>query len=86
MEKRKAIQLNNTQRNNTEQTLNTTTKIKSKKFNEIYERGKDYLTITKKHRIENSQVVTYKSTNNITDLNELIYAGSNIVCEKIGIP
>ena len=25
-------------------------------------------------------------TNNITELNELIYAGAKLVCEKIGIP
>ena len=28
----------------------------------------------------------YISTNNITKLNELIYAGEKLVCEKIGIP
>ena len=33
-----------------------------------------------------SQVLTYISTNNITKLNELIYAGAKLVCEKIGIP
>ena len=33
-----------------------------------------------------NQVLTYISTNNITELNELIYAGSKLVCEKIGIP
>ena len=33
-----------------------------------------------------NQVLTYISTNNITDLNELIYAGAKLVCEKIGIP
>ena len=25
------------------------------------------------------------STNNITELNELIYAGAKLVCEKIGV-
>ena len=61
---------------------NTRTKSKSRKFKENYERGKDYLTITKKHRMKNNQdrngkiyqVLTYKSTNNITELNEVIYA------------
>ena len=38
-----------------EQTLNTRTKGKSRKFKENYKRGKDYLIITKKHRMENSQ-------------------------------
>ena len=33
-----------------------------------------------------NQVLTYISTNNITELNELIYAGAKLVCEKIGIP
>ena len=32
-----------------------------------------------------NQVLTYISTNNITELNELIYAGAKLVCEKIGI-
>ena len=33
-----------------------------------------------------NQVLTYISTNNITELNELIYAGAKLVCEKIAIP
>ena len=33
-----------------------------------------------------NQVLAYISTNNITKLNELIYAGAKVVCEKIGIP
>ena len=33
-----------------------------------------------------NQVLTYISTNNITELNELIYAGAKLVCEKIRIP
>ena len=33
-----------------------------------------------------NQVLTYIPTNNITDLNELIYAGAKLVCEIIGIP
>ena len=33
-----------------------------------------------------NQVLTYIPTNNITDLNELIYAGEKLVCENIGIP
>ena len=31
-------------------------------------------------------MLTYISTNNITVLNELIYAGAKLVCEIIGIP
>ena len=33
-----------------------------------------------------NQELPYTSTNNITELNELIYAGAKLVCEKIGIP
>ena len=33
-----------------------------------------------------NQVLTYIPTNNITNLNELIYAGAKLVCENIGIP
>ena len=33
-----------------------------------------------------NQVLTYIPTNNITDLNELIYAEAKLVCENIGIP
>ena len=32
-----------------------------------------------------NQVIPYTSTNDITELNELIYAGAKLVCEKIGI-
>ena len=32
------------------------------------------------------QVLTYITTNDITELNELIYAGARLVSEKIGIP
>ena len=33
-----------------------------------------------------NQVLPYISTNNITELNELNYAGEKLVYEKIGIP
>ena len=33
-----------------------------------------------------NQVLPYISTNNITELNELIYARAKFVCEKSGIP
>ena len=32
-----------------------------------------------------NQVLTYIPMNNVTGLNELIYAGRKLVCEKIGI-
>ena len=33
-----------------------------------------------------NQVLTCISMNNISELNELIYAGAKLVCEKTGIP
>ena len=33
-----------------------------------------------------NQVLPYISTNNINELNELIYAGAKLVCEITGIP
>ena len=33
-----------------------------------------------------NHILPYIPTNNITELNELIYAGGKLVCEKIGIP
>ena len=33
-----------------------------------------------------NHIQPYISINNITELNELIYAGAKLVCEKIGIP
>ena len=33
-----------------------------------------------------NQVLPYILTNNITELNELIYAGVKLICEKIWIP
>ena len=33
-----------------------------------------------------NKVLPYISRDNITELNELIYAGTKLVCEKIGIP
>ena len=32
-----------------------------------------------------NQVLPYISTNNITELNELTYAGAKLICKKIGI-
>ena len=31
-----------------------------------------------------NQIIPYISTNNITELNDLIYAGAKLECEKIG--
>ena len=32
-----------------------------------------------------NQILPYLSTNNISELNDLIYAGAKLVCEKIGV-
>ena len=32
-----------------------------------------------------NQILPYIATNNITELNKLIYPGAKLVCEKIGI-
>ena len=42
--------------------------------------------IVKKETNKIYQVLPYISTNNITELDELIYAGVKLVCEKIRIP
>ena len=33
-----------------------------------------------------NHILLYIPSNNITELNELVYAGAKLVCEKIGIP
>ena len=33
-----------------------------------------------------NQILPHISTNNITDLNDLIYTGAKLVCEKIWVP
>ena len=33
-----------------------------------------------------NQLLTYISTNNITELNEVLYARAKLICEKIRIP
>ena len=33
-----------------------------------------------------NHILPYIPTNNITELNDLIYAGAKLVCENIGIP
>ena len=33
-----------------------------------------------------NHILSYIPTNNITELNELIYSGAKLVCENIGIP
>ena len=33
-----------------------------------------------------NQMLLYISTNNVSELNDLIYTGAKLVCEKIGVP
>ena len=42
--------------------------------------------ILKKETNRINQMLPYISTNNISELNDLIYAGAKLVCEKIGVP
>ena len=65
----------------------TRTKGKSRKFKENYQQWKDYLTIIKKYRMENSWDRNKKKINQVlpyipTELN----AGAKVVCEEIRIP
>ena len=72
--------------------INIRTKSKSRKLEENYERGKglpslgniEWRTVKTETKKVN-QVLPYISTNNITELNELISARAKLVCEKIGI-
>ena len=85
-------QPNTTQQNNLE--LTQEQKLILKKFKRILNKEKTTLPslrniewrIVKVETNKVNQVLTYISTNNITELNELIYAGAKLVCEKIGIP
>ena len=54
---------NTTQPNDTQQILTQEQKNRFRKFKENHEWKKDYLTITKKHRMENSQDGNKSSTN-----------------------
>ena len=86
--------LNNTQPNNPEQTLTREQKVNLENLKRIMNgekttvpslRNIEWRTVkTETNKI--NQVLPYKATNNITELNELIYAGAKLVCEKIGIP
>ena len=41
---------------------------------------------TKKQKNRINQILPCISTNNISELNDLIYVGARLVCEKIGVP
>ena len=86
-------QQNNTQLNNSEQTLSQKQKINLEIVKRIMNCEKTTLPLlrniewrtvkTEKNKI--NQVLPYISTNNITELYELIYAGAKLVCEKMRI-
>ena len=80
--------------NNPEQTLTQEQKLILRNLKKILNSAKFPLPtlrniewrIVKAERNKVNQVLTCISTNNITELNELIYAGAKLVCEKIRIP
>ena len=82
---------NDTLSSNHEETLSQEQKINLENVKRIMSSEKT--TIIKKHRIKTLKIETnkinyilpYIPTNNITELNELIYAGAKLVCEKTGI-
>ena len=61
-----------------------------RKFNENYVRNEDYIAIVKKQKLQNSQgkkwkiheLLTHIPMNDITELNELIYAEAKFVWQN----
>ena len=91
-EKGSPTQRNTTQQNNLELTQEQTLILRNlKKILNIEKTTLPSLRkiewrIVKAETNKVNQVLTYISTNNITELNELIYAGDKLVREIIGIP
>ena len=85
---------NDTLPNNQEETLSQEQKINLEKVKRIMNSDKaTQLSLRniewKTLKIETNEInhiLPYIPTNNITELNELIYAGEKLVCEDIGIP
>ena len=85
---------NDTLPNNQEETLSQEQKINLENVKRIISSEKTILPSlrnikwkTLKTETEKiNHILPYIPTNNITELNELIYAGAKLVCEKIGIP
>ena len=85
---------NDTQASNQEDTLSQEQKINLENIERIMSREKPILPSLrnlewKKLKIKTNKINhkrPYIPTNNITELNELIYAGAKLVCKKIGIP
>ena len=94
LENENSTQPNTAQPNKPEQTLSQEQKLNLKNIKKIM--NSEIITLPSLRNIEwrivrtetnkVNQVLTYISTNNITELNELIYAGAKLVCEKIRIP
>ena len=85
---------NGTLSNNQEETLSQEQKLNLENVKGIMNSEKTILpslrNIERKTlKIETNKInhiLPYIRTNNITELNELIYAGAKLVCENIGIP
>ena len=85
---------NDTLLNNQEETLSQEQKVNLENVKRIMSSEKTILLSLrniewKTLKIETEKInhiLPYIPTNNITELNELIYAGAKLVCEKIGIP
>ena len=86
---RKVIAIEKTHTNHTEQTLTqeemiteNLKRIMSEKKTRLPSiRNQDWKTIkTETEKI--NELLTYISTNNLTELNELFYSGTKLVCEK----
>ena len=86
--------LNDTLSSNQEETLSQEQKVDRENVKRIMNSEKTILPSLrniewKTLKIETNKInhkLPYIPTNNITELNELIYAGAKLVCENIGIP
>ena len=73
--------------------VNTRNQEKHRINNKNHEWIEDYITIPKESRLEKSQgryekvykLLKHIPTDNVTELNELIYAGAELVSDKIDI-
>ena len=73
----------NNQRNKNSNLENLKKFLNSKKTTSLTLRNIEW-RIVQAETNEVNQVLTYISTNDITELNEQIYAGVKLICEKIG--
>ena len=85
---------NDTLSNNQEETLSQEQKVNLENVKRIIDSEKTILPSLrniewktfKRETNKINRILPYIPTNNITELNELIYAGAKLVCENIGIP